>query len=116
MHGSTATPIEFRRAEIARRFSLAQGLLHVSNADETAGTDLAAPSSRDWRAHEIPLAVRNMVPIETTDYPTKAQRPLNCRLDLTHLNQQLGIQMPHWQDRLAKELAYLAIRNAAPSG
>jgi dTDP-4-dehydrorhamnose reductase len=53
------------------------------------------------------LAVRNIVPIETRDYPTKAQRPFNSRLDSTRLNQQFGFQMPNWQNALAEEIAHI---------
>ena len=108
LHGSTATTTELHKAEIARRFGLAQGLLHVSNAGETSWYGFACAIVEGLRAHGIPLAVRNIVPIETKDYPTRAKRPLNSRLDLTRLNRQFGIQMLRWQDCLAQELAYLA--------
>jgi dTDP-4-dehydrorhamnose reductase len=108
--------MESHKAEIARRFGLAQGLLHVSNAGETSWYGFGCAIVEGLRARSIPLAVRHVVPIETTDYPTQAQRPLNSRLDLTRLNQQIGIQMPDWQDSLAEELAYLATGNPAPTG
>ena len=68
--------------------------------------------------HGIPLAVRNIVPIETKDYPTKAQRPLNSRLGIRPVLKSAipGIQMPHWQESLAEELAYFATGNPAPTG
>jgi dTDP-4-dehydrorhamnose reductase len=108
-----ATTTELRRAEIVQRFSLAQGLLHVSNAGETSWHGFACAIVEGLRAHGIPLAVRNIVPIETKDYPTKAKRPLNSRLDLTRLDRQFGVQMPDWREALARELADLAIQTSA---
>jgi dTDP-4-dehydrorhamnose reductase len=107
LQASAATSIEFRRAEIARRFGLAQGLLHVSNAGETNWYRFGCAIVEGLRARGTPLAVRNIVPIETRDYPTKAQRPFNSRLDSTRLNQQFGFQMPNWQNALAEEIAHI---------
>jgi dTDP-4-dehydrorhamnose reductase len=58
------------------------------------------------RGHQ--LAARNIAAIGTKDYPTKAARPLNSRLDMTRLQEVLGIQMPTWQDALNAELDELA--------
>lgn len=50
------------------------------------------------------LAVRNVFPIATSDYPTKAIRPLNSRLDQCRLLNLFSIQMPSWQEALEVEL------------
>ena len=98
------TTAELRTAEIAQRFSLAKGLLHLSNTGETSWHGFACAIVEGLRARGTPLMVRDIVPIATKDYPTKARRPLNSRLDLSRLNQEFGIQMPTWQEALADEL------------
>jgi dTDP-4-dehydrorhamnose reductase len=113
---STGATVELRKAEIARRFGLANGLLHMSNAGETSWHGFASAIVEGLRGCGVPLAVRSVVPIATKNYPTKAQRPLNSRLDLTRLKQQFGIQMPYWHDSLANELVDLAIRHSARTG
>jgi dTDP-4-dehydrorhamnose reductase len=50
------------------------------------------------------LAVENVRPIATSDYPTKAVRPLNSRLDQRRLRELFKIQMPFWQEALEVEL------------
>ena len=60
------------------------------------------------KARDVPLAVENVVPIRTEDYPTKAKRPANSRFDLTRLKRVFGIETPTWDVALAAELDRLA--------
>jgi dTDP-4-dehydrorhamnose reductase len=60
------------------------------------------------RARGAPLKVQSIVPIRTEDYPTKAKRPANSRLDMTRLQRVFGITTPQWQQALAVELDVLA--------
>jgi dTDP-4-dehydrorhamnose reductase len=46
-----------------------------------------------------------VVEISSTDYPTPARRPLNSRMSLAKLKDTFGIDMPTWQDALARCLA-----------
>jgi dTDP-4-dehydrorhamnose reductase len=48
--------------------------------------------------------VEHISPIATKDYPTKAVRPLNSRLDLTRLREAFGIFPPSWDSLLEPEL------------
>jgi dTDP-4-dehydrorhamnose reductase len=52
----------------------------------------------------ISFPVKKVVPIGTQDYPTKAKRPSNSRLDLTRLRDVYGIEPPSWNDALEVEL------------
>ena len=45
--------------------------------------------------------------ITTADYPTAAQRPLNSRLDCSHIFADFGIKEPEWQPALTRVLAAL---------
>ena len=45
-----------------------------------------------------------MVAITTADYPTRAVRPANSRLELTRLQTVYGLSPLAWQEALAMEL------------
>jgi dTDP-4-dehydrorhamnose reductase len=60
--------------------------------------------------------VRSIVPIRSQDYPTKAKRPANSRLDLGRLQRVFGIVTPPWRDALAVELDALAAELAPRIG
>ena len=48
--------------------------------------------------------------IPSTDYPTPARRPINSRLDCTHLENDFGLLMPDWQPYLARMLQLLSLK------
>ena len=62
------------------------------------------------KSRGMPLAVERILPIATEDYPAKAKRPKNCRLDLTKLNKLFGISPPAWEEALEVELDRLLTR------
>ena len=45
--------------------------------------------------------------IATADYPTKARRPVDGRLDTTKLRATFGVALPPWQDGLARVMRAL---------
>ncbi|MEO1308820.1 MAG: sugar nucleotide-binding protein, partial [Pseudomonadota bacterium] len=45
--------------------------------------------------------------IKTADYPTKAKRPLNSRLDCSATEQAFGLPRPDWREGLARVLLAL---------
>lgn len=80
------------------------GLVHVAAAGSTSWHGFATAIVEGLRARGVPLKVERVVPIGTTDYPTKAQRPINSRLDLSKLEQVLGRPTPDWSAGLATVL------------
>jgi dTDP-4-dehydrorhamnose reductase len=46
-------------------------------------------------------------PIATADYPTKAARPADTRLDTGKLHATFGVALPPWQDGLARVMRAL---------
>jgi dTDP-4-dehydrorhamnose reductase len=50
------------------------------------------------------FAVKEIVPIRSDEFPVKAKRPFNSRLDLTRLRERFGITPPSWQQALDREL------------
>jgi dTDP-4-dehydrorhamnose reductase len=45
---------------------------------------------------DLQLAIEQILPIPTTDYPTPAQRPANSMLDSSKLLADFGVQLPDW--------------------
>jgi dTDP-4-dehydrorhamnose reductase len=48
-------------------------------------------------------------PIATAEYPTKATRPADGRLDTTKLRATFGVELPPWQDGLARVIRALHV-------
>jgi dTDP-4-dehydrorhamnose reductase len=80
----------------------------VAAAGETSWHGFAMAIVEGLKERALPLAVENVVPIRTEDYPTKAKRPANSRLDLTRLKRVFGIETASWDAALEGELDRLA--------
>jgi dTDP-4-dehydrorhamnose reductase len=53
----------------------------------------------------IKLIVTEVAPVPTSAFPTPAKRPHNSRLDTSKLETTFGLQLPHWQQGVARMLA-----------
>jgi len=100
--------VAMRGEGLAQRFAAAGGLVHMAASGETSWRGFAATIVDGLKARGVALAAERVTPIATADYPTKARRPANSRLDLTRLKQAFGIETLHWTDALAPELDRLA--------
>lgn len=85
---------------------LKKGVYHLAPHGETSWQGFATEIFEQaiGAGEKLTLNPKNAHPIPTSDYPTRAQRPLNSRLDLTRLEQALTIQLPDWQSQLALTL------------
>ncbi len=70
---------------------------------------VTSPVQATW--HELAVAVfrvsaqgfnGDLRAITTAEYPTRARRPANSRLDSGRLNAKLGIRLPDWHDSLVE--------------
>jgi dTDP-4-dehydrorhamnose reductase len=50
--------------------------------------------------HSQGKSVATLQPIPSSAYPTPAHRPLNSRLNCSHLQQEWHVQLPDWQAAL----------------
>lgn len=91
-------------ADLVDRIAAAQGIVNVAASGETSWHAFAVAIVEGLKARGVPLAVERIVPIATQDYPTKAKRPANSRLDMTRLSQAFGIITPQWDRALEVEL------------
>ncbi|WP_410734064.1 sugar nucleotide-binding protein [Bradyrhizobium sp. sBnM-33] len=82
----------------------------MSNRGETSFYGFACAIVDGLRRRGVQLAVRDMIAIPSQDYPTKAPRPLNSRLDVTRLEMTFGIRTPDWRKALETELDELSMR------
>ena len=100
--------------DLAERFAAAGGLIHLATAGETSWHGFASAIVEGLRARGANLRAKAIVPIRTQEYPTKAKRPANSRLQLERLQRLFGIVPPRWNEALAKELDEL-IKELDPS-
>ena len=73
---------------------------------------------RSRRRHGHGVAVPAVAPIATADWPTRAKRPADSRLDCGKLAAVFGLRLPPWQDGLARtvEAIFAAPRSAECDG
>jgi dTDP-4-dehydrorhamnose reductase len=90
--------------DLVGQFSKSGGIVNLSCAGETSWYGFAAAIIDGLKSRGIELKVEFIAAIETGDYPTKAARPLNSRLELSRLRDVFGIVTPSWNDALAIEL------------
>jgi dTDP-4-dehydrorhamnose reductase len=85
-------------------FARKGGVVNVVCAGETSWHGFASVIVEGLRCRGVKLLAETVVPIATADFPTKAKRPSNSRLDLSRLRDAFGVVMPNWRDALGPEL------------
>jgi dTDP-4-dehydrorhamnose reductase len=78
---------------------------HVAGSGEASWADFARAILAESAARGGPGATVN--DIASTDYPTRAVRPRNSRLDCTRFATTFGFRMPDWRESLAPVVARL---------
>jgi dTDP-4-dehydrorhamnose reductase len=96
------------RSNLPQGFAGANGLVNIAASGETSWYGFAVRIVDGLRARGIKLAVQSIAPLRTGEFPTRATRPRNSRLDLTRLNEAFGLITPSWTDSLEPELDELA--------
>lgn len=87
------------------------GLYHLAPSGETSWHGFASEIFRLSmdRGESLMISRKGVEAIPTEDFPTPARRPLNSRMSLKKLEEELGIQVPCWQSQLQLTLEeYLA--------
>jgi dTDP-4-dehydrorhamnose reductase len=82
------------------------GIYHLAAAGETTWNGYARfviDTARELQP-ELKLVAREVAPVPTSAFPTPARRPLNSRLDTTHLCQTFGLTLPPWQQGVRRML------------
>ena len=81
--------------------------VNIACAGETSWFGFAEAIVDGLRRRNRDLMTKRVIPISSEEYPTRAVRPRNSRLDLTRARQIFWITMPSWQHALDAELADL---------
>jgi dTDP-4-dehydrorhamnose reductase len=95
----------------------AEGLVHFTASGETSWYGFARSIVEGLKKREVNLLVQSLVPVRSDEYPTRARRPQNSRLDLTRWYRFAGHKPPHWETALEQVLDELAhsLRTASAS-
>ena len=93
-------------------FAAAGHCIHLAAGGETSWCGFATAIVEGLKRRGVAVATREVVPIPTKDYPTKAVRPLNSRLNLSRLREVYGIVPPSWDALLEAELDRLVESDA----
>jgi dTDP-4-dehydrorhamnose reductase len=75
------------------------GIYHLAAAGETSWHDYAqyVLAKAKQIKPSLNYAVKDLVAVPTSDFPTPAARPLNSRLNCSRLEQALQLKLPPWQ-------------------
>jgi dTDP-4-dehydrorhamnose reductase len=76
------------------------GIDHVAGTGATTWHDLAIATFAAATRHGV--AVPAVVPIATAEWPTRAKRPPDSRLDCGRLEAVFGVRLPPWQEGLLR--------------
>jgi len=102
--GATARILQDNLGALDRLFVEKGGVVNLVCAGETSWHGFAEAIVGGLRTRGLALSVEAVHPISTSEFPTKAARPANSRLNLGRLRDSFGITMPHWRDALTVEL------------
>jgi dTDP-4-dehydrorhamnose reductase len=91
-------------ADLNDLFARKGGVVNLASAGATSWHEFAGAIVDGLRGRGVELQVEAITPIATADFPTKAKRPSNSRLDLSRLRDEFGVVMPNWRDALTAEL------------
>jgi dTDP-4-dehydrorhamnose reductase len=76
-----------------------RGIYHLCGEGVATWHDLA-DAALDMARRRIPLAVREIRPVSTSEYPTAAKRPPFSALDCARAERVFGLRLRHWRDAL----------------
>jgi len=89
------------------------GIYHAAGTGATTWHSLATATFEAAARHGI--AIQAVDPIKTDQWPTKAKRPPDSRLDCAKLEAMFGLRLPPWQDGLARTVDAIFAAAAAPA-
>jgi dTDP-4-dehydrorhamnose reductase len=118
---TSAAQIARATAELVRRYAGVEaaafpaGVYHMTAAGSTswcgfARAIVAALDVPDNGLQLQPIKLRRIVPIASTEYPTRARRPFNSRLDNAKFERTFGFKLESWELGLAEVVRELRLR------
>jgi dTDP-4-dehydrorhamnose reductase len=105
---AVATILERNSGALPAAFAAANGSVNLAAGGATSWFEFAEAIVSGLQKRNVPTATCKVIPIATSEYPTKARRPHNSRLDLTRLAAVFGITPAPWRDYVELELDRIA--------
>ncbi|MDI3470578.1 MAG: dTDP-4-dehydrorhamnose reductase [Pseudolabrys sp.] len=96
--------------DLPRAFAASKGAVHLVASGITTWHGFAEAILTGLQERGMPAATCSIARVASKDYPVKAQRPLNSRLDLSRLRDVFGIVPEPWETALARELDLIAAK------
>ncbi|MBM3617280.1 MAG: dTDP-4-dehydrorhamnose reductase [Alphaproteobacteria bacterium] len=90
------------------------GVYHMANAGETSWHGFAQAIFASAVAAGAPQRVKDVEPIPSVAYPTRAGRPLNSRLNCSKLHTVFGERLPTWEQGLSDAMESSSARHRLP--
>lgn len=87
---------------------LTRGIYHYTNSGIASWYDFAVAIFEEARSLNLPLTIKQIVPIATSAYPTLAKRPAYSVLAGGKLADAIGYSSSHWRHSLKQMLLELA--------
>jgi dTDP-4-dehydrorhamnose reductase len=101
---SVVSLLEGDMVTINQSFKRSGGLVHLASREDTSWHGFASSIVKGLSDRGVDLAAEQVIPIKSNEFPTKARRPANSRLDVSRLADLFGVTTPRWQDSLDREL------------
>jgi dTDP-4-dehydrorhamnose reductase len=91
------------------------GVYHLASSGFTNWHGYAQLLLQEAAARGWPLraSADRVKPIASSEYPVRAKRPQNSRLDTTRLRETFGLSLPPWQDGVRAVVAELALQRTS---
>lgn len=90
------------------------GVYHMANAGETTWHGFAEVIFAAAASAGVALCVKDVEPIPSLAYPTRAGRPLNSRLNCSKLHTVFGERLSPWELGLSDAMESLSARHRLP--
>jgi dTDP-4-dehydrorhamnose reductase len=91
-------------SDLAALFASAGHAVNVAAGGETSWHAFALAIVDGLARRGVAVKARSVIPIGTGEYPVKATRPKNSRLDLSRLRERFQIEPAEWAALLDAEL------------
>ena len=83
------------------RATFPSGVYHLCNGGDTTWCGFARAIFDEAHSRGMSLAVQNVTPIGSDEYPVPARRPQNSRLDTRRIRETLGVELREWREALS---------------
>ncbi|WP_424631810.1 dTDP-4-dehydrorhamnose reductase [Bradyrhizobium sp. SYSU BS000235] len=107
--------VKLNASNLEGLFARNGGVVNLACAGETSWHGFAKAIVAGLKSRGVRVAVETITPIATADFPTKAKRPGNSRLDLSRLKDRFGVATPAWQVALQLELDTFVALQSEPA-